>query len=85
MTSLKMSVFTLAMSLNMSIMAADNTNNTTGSDRNLNDNNAGESMKMQNCAGKGGNDKLLCDKAIENDKARNRNRELCTKRNKALV
>lgn len=69
----------------MGIMAADKINNTTGSDWNLNDNNASESMKMQNCAGKGGNDKLLYYKEIENDKVRNRDRKLCTKRNKALV
>lgn len=73
------------MGLSMGIMAADKINNTTGSDWNLNDNNASESMKMQNCAGKGGNDKLLYYKEIENDKVRNRDRKLCTKRNKALV
>ena len=60
------------MGLSMGIMAADKINNTTGSDWNLNDNNASESMKMQNCAGKGGNDKLLYYKEIENDKVRNR-------------
>ena len=76
---------TLVMGLSMGIMAADKINNTTGSDWNLNDNNASESMKMQNCAGKGGNDKLLYYKEIENDKVRNRDRKLCTKRNKALV
>ena len=76
---------TLVMDLSMGIMAADKINNTTGSDWNLNDNNASESMKMQNCAGKGGNDKLLYYKEIENDKVRNRDRKLCTKRNKALV
>lgn len=67
--SLKMSVFTLAASLSMSVMATDATDNATGSDRNSNNLNASESMKMHNCAGKNADDTTLREKEMQNEES----------------
>ncbi len=75
MDSLKLSVFTLAMSLSMSVLAADTTDNTKGSDRNLNSNNPNDLIRMQDCLGKNGNNKILCESEMQNDKTRSMNNE----------
>ena len=61
MNRLKISAFTLTMGLSISVMATDYTNNPIRLDRDLNDNNSSESIKMQECVSRNTNDKILCD------------------------
>lgn len=75
MNRLKISTFKLTMSLSIGVMAADSTNNTIGSDRDLNGNNSRESIKMQEYVGKNEDDKILCEQEVQNDKTRNMSNE----------
>ena len=70
MNNFKMSVFALGMSLSMSGMAAGTMDSGTGSEDNLNRLNSSEPNKMRDCNIRNGNDKLLCEKEMQNDAER---------------
>lgn len=69
MNSLKLSIFALSMSFSMGAMAASTMDSTTGAEDNTNrsNSNSSNSNQARDCSIRNGNDKLLCEKEMQND------------------
>ena len=82
MNSLKMSVFAIGIFLSAGVIAGaanaggTNTGGTmdsgTGAERDLNRPSSNDTNRVQDCSIRNGNDKLLCEKELQNDAARAR-------------
>ena len=77
MNSLKMSVFAIGIFLSAGAIAGGtNAGGTmdsgTGSERDLNRPSSNDTNRVQDCSIRNGNDKLLCEKELQNDAARAR-------------
>ncbi|MES2637143.1 MAG: hypothetical protein V4605_07435 [Pseudomonadota bacterium] len=62
MNSVEISIFALAMSL--SVAASAGASSTIENDSNLGRNDTAERLKLQDCAARTGNDKVICDKEL---------------------
>lgn len=69
MNSLKLSIFALSMSFSMGAMAASTMDSTTGAEDSTNrsNSNSNNSNQARDCSIRNGNDKLLCEKEMQND------------------
>lgn len=67
MNIFKTSVFALGMSLSMGVLAAGTMDSGTGAEDTLNRPNSSNSNQARDCSIRNGNDKLLCEKEMQND------------------
>lgn len=69
MNIFKMSVFAVGMSLSMGVLAAGTMDSGTGAEDTLNrlNSNSSNSNQARDCSIRNGNDKLLCEKEMQND------------------
>ena len=70
MMRLKMSIFALGISLSMGVLAESTLDSSTGAERDLNRPSTNGSPNIQDCSIRNGNDRLLCERQMQNDAAR---------------
>lgn len=72
MNSLKMRVFAIAIFFSAGAIAGNTMDSGTGAERDLNRPSSNDTNRVQDCSIRNGNDRLLCEKELQNDAARAR-------------